>query len=153
MGYKVKWVEDHLGITRKALRTYEEKGVMPRNKYGQYRNYSEEDIYRIWTIKVLQGIGYSLKEIANIEKVDDFNPDASIAEKIKDLEKEQARIEQVLGYARTIKLTGRLPSWPKEMGSMKFEDFYKKSLNEWNINDDPASQAYQSLADSVLNKS
>lgn len=29
MGYQVKWVEEHLGVTRKALRIYEEKGLMP----------------------------------------------------------------------------------------------------------------------------
>ncbi|MCD7739683.1 MAG: MerR family transcriptional regulator [Lachnospiraceae bacterium] len=89
MGYKVKWIEDHLGVTRKALRTYEEKGLMPKNEGGQYRDYTDEDIDRIWSIKVLQGMGYSLKEIANIGKDDDFDPDESIAEKIKDLEKEQ----------------------------------------------------------------
>lgn len=42
MGYKVKWVEDHLGISRKALRNYERLGLMPPNKGGKYRDYSDD---------------------------------------------------------------------------------------------------------------
>lgn len=30
MGYKVKWVEDNLGVTRKALRGFEEAGLGER---------------------------------------------------------------------------------------------------------------------------
>lgn len=66
MGYKVKWVEDHLGISRKALRNYERLGLMPPNKGGKYRDYSDEDIDRIWSIKLLQGVGYSLTEIREL---------------------------------------------------------------------------------------
>ena len=31
MGYKVKWVEEHLGVSRKALRGFEKAGLMPKN--------------------------------------------------------------------------------------------------------------------------
>ena len=69
MGYQVKWVEEHLGVTRKALRIYEEKGLMPKNEGGQYRRYDEDDIDRIWAIKVLQGMGYTLNEIVDVVSV------------------------------------------------------------------------------------
>ena len=54
LGYKVKWVEDNLGVTRKALRVFEKANLMPENKDGQYRDYDDDDIDRIWTIRVLQ---------------------------------------------------------------------------------------------------
>ena len=44
VGYKVKWVEDHFGISRKALCNYEKLGLMPPNIGGKYRDYSDEDI-------------------------------------------------------------------------------------------------------------
>mgnify|MGYP003299587528 CR=1 FL=1 len=66
MGYKVKWVEDNLGITRKALRVFESAGLMPKNEGSKYRDYTEDDIDRLWTIRVLQGMGYTLKEIAQM---------------------------------------------------------------------------------------
>lgn len=153
MGYKVKWVEENLGVSRKALRGFEKFGLMPPNENGGYRDYSDEDIDRIWSIRVQQGMGYSLKEIAAIAENENFDFDESLAEKVKQLEKEKSEVEKHLGYAKTIKLTGRFPSRPKEMGTVKFDEFYEKALNEWNINDTPQTQQYQEIADMILNQS
>lgn len=155
LGYKVKWVEENLGVTRKALRIFEREGLMPQNKNGQYRDYSEEDIERIWFIRVMQGMGYSLKEIANIalnvhEENWDFQD--SITQKIVELERKKADIERHLGYAKTIKLTGRFPSRPKEIGTIRFEDFYEKALEGWNINNDPRTEHLSELTDLILNQ-
>ncbi len=54
MGYKVKWVEENLGVSRKALRNFEKHGLMPANEGGAYRDYSDEDIERIWAIRLFQ---------------------------------------------------------------------------------------------------
>ena len=153
MGYKVKWVEENLGVSRKALRGFEKFGLMPPNENGGYRDYSDEDINRIWSIRVQQGMGYSLKEISAIAEDENFDFDESLAEKVKQLEKEKAEVEKHLGYAKTIKLTGRFPSRPKEMGTVKFDEFYEKALNEWNINDTPQTQQYQEIADMILSQS
>ena len=48
MGYSVKWVADNLGITRDMLRYYEKEKLLPANENRHYRNYSDEDIERIW---------------------------------------------------------------------------------------------------------
>lgn len=152
MGYKVKWVEDNLGVTRKALRGFEEAGLMPKNIGRQYRDYDEDDIDRIWTIRVLQGMGYKLKEI--VKMVNDENIDFydSIAQKIEELEKEKMKIETHLGYAKTIKLTGRVPFRPRKMGEMKFENFQQDALERWNITNDPQGAEYAKLADTILSK-
>lgn len=57
--------------------------------------------------------------------------DASLEKKIDELEKKKAEIEKLLGYAQNIKLTGRIPSRPKKMGSVTFGEFYENSLNQW----------------------
>ena len=155
MGYKVKWVEDHLGITRKALRVFEKEGLMPQNKGGQYRDYSEEDIDRIWFIRLFQGMGYSLKEIASfIENANNENWDfnQSISQKVFELEKKIQDLEKHLGYAKTIKLTGRFPSRPKEMGSVSFNEFHTNSVEKWNINNSPKLKTAQKVIDVVLNQ-
>lgn len=123
MGYKVKWVEDNLGVSRKALRGFEKAGLMPENKGRQYRDYDDDDIDRIWAIRVLQGMGYSIKEIVTLVNDDDFDFDSSLSKKVADLEEEKKKVERHLGYAKTIKFTGRFPSRPKKMGEIKFEDF------------------------------
>lgn len=158
MGYKVKWVEDNLGITRKALRMFESAGLMPKNEARKFesnkcRDYSEDDIDRLWAIRVLQGVGYTLKEIAQMDANVDFSFDDSIEKKVEELEKEKGKIEQHLGYAKTIKLTGRIPARPAKMGKMKFEDFQRQAIQEWNVMDDPQAMEYQKVAETVLSKS
>lgn len=151
MGYKVKWVEENLGVSRKALRNFEKHGLMPANEGGAYRDYSDEDIERIWAIRLFQGMGYTLKELVKLSESDDFDFDASLEKKIQELENEKAKIERHLGYAQHIKLTGRFPSRPKNMGTITFEEFQEKSLNQWNVNSDPEAKKYQEIADLVLN--
>ena len=153
MGYKVKWVEDNLGVSRKALRGFEKAGLMPENKDGQYRDYDDGDIDRIWTIRVLQGMGYSIKEIVTMVNDDNFDFDSSLSKKIEELEEEKKRVERHLGYAKTIKFTGRFPLCPRKMGTIKFEDFQEQSLEKWNIVDDPQATEYQKLAETILSKS
>lgn len=152
LGYKVKWVEEHLGITRKALRVFEKAGLIPENECGRYRDYDEDDIDRLWAIRVLQGMGYTIKEISQMISDEEVDFDISIAEKIKELEKEKSKLEQHLGYAKTIKMTGRFPSRPAKMGEVKFQDFQEKAIEGWNITDDPQSAEYQKIAESYLSK-
>ena len=92
MGYKVKWVEDNLGVTSKALRVFEKANLMPENKDGQYRDYDDDDIDRIWTIRVLQGMGYSIKEICDMVADDGFDFDTSISQKVEQLEEKKAEV-------------------------------------------------------------
>lgn len=151
MKYKVKWVEDNLGITRDALRYLEKKGMLPKND-GRNREYDDDDIKRLWIIRVLQGIGYSVQEIVDMAKDDGKSMDVTIGDKISKLEKVQKKIDLFLGYAKMIKLTGRFPAMPKDMGSVKFDDFYRKSINEWNLKDFPIMDQAERVIDTVLNK-
>lgn len=153
LGYKVKWVEDNLGVTRKALRVFEKAGLMPENKGGQYRDYDDDDIDHIWTIRVLQGMGYSIKEICDMVADDGFDFDTSISQKVEQLEEKKVELERHLGYAKTIKLTERFPSRPKKMGEVKFEDFQNNAIERRNISGDPQGESYAQLAETMLFKS
>ncbi len=150
MGYQVKWVEDNLGVSRKALRTYEKFGLMPRNQDGQHRNYDDSDIERIWTIKVLQGMGYTLREIATMAQNDDFDFEASIDQKIQELEQRKVEIEKFLGYAKTIKFTGSFPYRPKELGEVTFSDFYEHAINEWNMATDSRTAEHTPIIEKLM---
>lgn len=58
MGYKVKWVEDNLGVTRKALRGFEEAGLMLKIKVGSIVTMTKMistvsglfEYYKVWAI-------------------------------------------------------------------------------------------------------
>lgn len=155
MKYTVNWVEKNLGVTRKALRNYEDKGLMDKNTFqnpdNKYREYSDQDIERIWCYRLLQGVGYSLNDIVEMTQNADFDFRASLSEKITDLERKKTEIEQYIGFAKALKLTGSFPL-PKEMGSIRFEDFIKYAREYWNVNKDPQMSKLHNLFETLLNK-
>lgn len=155
MKYTVNWIEKNLGVTRKALRNYEEKGLMDKKTFqnpdNKYREYSDKDIERIWCYRLLQSVGYSLNDIVEMTQNVDFDFQASLSVRIIDLERKKTGIEQYIGFAKALKLTGSLP-YPKAMGSIKFDDFIKQAHEYWNVNTDPHMASMQNLAE-ILNKS
>lgn len=150
MGYRVKWVEEHLGVSRKALRLFEKFGLMPANEDSQYRDYSEDDIDRIWTIRVMQGIGFTLREIVSMASDPDFDFNKALCEKVDELEIRKNDAERHLGYAKMIKVTGRYPSRPKELGTIRWDEFQRKALDDWNVHSDPQVETTTEMVEKYL---
>lgn len=75
MKYTAKWIEDHLGISSDTIRYYEKIDLRkcPRNPQNEYREYTEDYLISLWTIKLLCGIGYSLEEIGKIKSNRQFD--------------------------------------------------------------------------------
>lgn len=155
MGYSVKWVDEHLGITRDMLRYYEKEKLLPvaetRNPTNKYRDYSEEDIERIWGIKLLIGIGFSAKEIREFGSNPDFSFYEVMTGKVEQLEKRRDEILTYLGFAKTIQMTGRVPNTTR-VESMKFDDFIEHSRQNWNAFNDPQGRRFMDAADTILDK-
>lgn len=139
MGYSVKWVLENLGITRDMLRYYEKEKLISvdetRNPSNKYRDYSDEDIERIWGIKLLISIGFTAKEIRAIVD-EEFDFYGAISQKVEDLEKRYNEITTSLEFAKTIKITGCVPT-VNQIGSIKFNDFIGYCKDNWNIYSDP----------------
>ena len=128
MGYSVKWVAENLGITRDMLRYYEKEKLIPANPANKYRNYSDEDIERIWGIKLLIGIGFTAKEIYALMNEPDFDFGIAIAKKVAELEQRHDENLIYLQFAKSIKFLGRIPTTSK-IGSVKFDDFLPGQLD------------------------
>lgn len=62
---RIKEVEALTGLTAKAIRLYESKGLLQvsRQEENDYRDYTEEDVKRLKTIAVLRELDVSIKEI------------------------------------------------------------------------------------------
>lgn len=151
MGYSVKWVADNLGITRDMLRYYEKEKLLPANENRHYRNYSDEDIERLWGIKLLIGIGFTAKEIYALMNMPDFDFDTAIAKKVKELEQKYEEDVIYLEFAKSIKFLGRIPTTSK-IGSVKFDDFLAYAHENWNFYDDPRSAPFMQIADTLISK-
>lgn len=64
----IKEAEEATGITRQNIRFYEKKGLIQpeRNRENDYRKYSEQDIKRLKTIKMLRKLDFPVESIKEI---------------------------------------------------------------------------------------
>ena len=151
MGYSVKWVENNLGVTRDMLRYYEKQKLLPSNKNRNYRDYSDEDIERIWSIKLLIGIGFSTKEIYEFMNNPEFNFDDAMANKVVELERKHDENVLYLEFAKSIKFMGRIPTVSK-IGSIPFNEFLAYAHENWNFYKNPQDASFMKFADTLISK-
>ncbi len=151
MGYSVKWLHKNLGITRDMLRYYEKEKLLPANEDRKYRDYSDEDVERIWGIKLLMGIQFTAKEVYALMHDPDFDFDTAIAQKIAQLESQHDKNLAYLKFAKSIKFSGCIPTMP-QIGSVKFKDFLAYVHKNWNFYDDPRTAPFMQVADTMISK-
>jgi len=154
MGYSVKWIEKNLGITRDMIRYYEKENLISAKgsrNVNQYRDYSEEEIERIWAIKLLIRIGFSAKEIYALMHDSNFDFDTAIAQKVATLQAKHDEDVICLEFAKTIKMTGLIPT-PSTLGCIKFDDFLSYARRTWNYYDDPQIAPFMKTVDTLVSK-
>ena len=93
--YSISDLSSKFGVTPRALRFYEEKGLLKPTRNGQSRRYSQADRARLTLILRGKALGLSLDESA--ELIGMYDPGSNNEEQIHRLiEKIQARREQLL---------------------------------------------------------
>lgn len=148
MTYQTKWVIDNLGITIDTIRHYEREKLISvkRQQNGNYREFSEEDVERLWTINLLRRMGFSIGDIKKLNKEDVFDV---LDDRISFLEQEKKDKERSLNYARTLKLLGQIPWKPlEELGSMTVQEYYDQFTAL--VCDDDRTKYYLDMADFIL---
>jgi DNA-binding transcriptional MerR regulator len=64
------------GASRKAIRHYEEIGLIPPpSRKGKYRIYSDRDVFLIHMIKTAQSVGFSLNDLHELVQLKVSNKD------------------------------------------------------------------------------
>lgn len=137
--YKMKWVTENLGITYDMVKRYQKNGLIKLEKCNNKIIFSMRDLETIWKIKLLVNIGFSLTEISEI--IDCTNSlELLIDPKIEKLEqsiikyeKEIDEMKSSLKHAKMIKLTGKIPIMPKNMGDIRIDEFTKNSKNNFSV--------------------
>ena len=107
MKYKVKWIEEHLGITRNMIRRYEKKGVILKNEEGKDREFDEEGLRQLWNIKVLVSLGFSLDEVKEI--MSEGNLKELSQRKLGELDRKCVDLQSKIDLLNRVKITGELP--------------------------------------------
>lgn len=66
--YTIGDAAHHSGVSSKMIRHYESIGLIPKadRSAGDYRMYSDEDLYRLRFVRRARGLGFSIAEIGNL---------------------------------------------------------------------------------------
>ena len=113
----VKDVEKLTGLSTKAIRLYEEKGLIEvvRNHANDYRDYSEENVQQLRLIKLLRYFEFSLAEIKELMKLSEDALQSALQEKEKLLSKQTERLtDKVDLLHQVVKDLGKKDDWLKE---------------------------------------
>ncbi|WP_414690981.1 MerR family transcriptional regulator [Novosphingobium sp.] len=94
-----------LGVTMRALRFYEDKGLIAPQRVGTTRVYSRREIVRMQLILRGKRLGFSIREIKEFLDLYDADPEhleqvrqlqSKVGVRITDLRKQKRAIEQTL---------------------------------------------------------
>lgn len=127
------------GIKRHTLRELEDKGMIkPKrvankfsdNKTYAPREYSQEDLERIWAILLYQKMGLDNDTILKVLSGENIGIWDSMTEVIKQKESELEELIILLKFMRLVKAFGSLPIITETLGSNSFIEFMKQYINE-----------------------
>lgn len=125
-----------MGVSKRTLQYYDKIGLLSPTEYTEsgYRLYDDVAVEKLWRILLLQEIGYQLKDIKMILDNPDFDMRESIEKQIEILTNKKKRLENLIGYASTIKMMGIAPFKLEAYGDITFDEFIEHSIKAWNIN-------------------
>ncbi len=109
--YTISELADELDVTPRAIRFYEDKGLLSPQRAGMTRVYTHRDRGRL--ILILRGkrLGFSLREIREWLALYEADPDQvtqmqalseKIADRLRELEQQQVDLEETLIELRRI---------------------------------------------------
>lgn len=100
--YQIAAFSKRAGVNRETIRYYERRGLLPpseRTKSG-YRLYTDDDVRRVWFIRRMQGLGFTLDEIHKLLGVVDRDDERCrdmydfVAKKLDEVKKQIADLKR-----------------------------------------------------------
>lgn len=112
----IQHLANELGITTRAIRFYEDKGLIEPQRVGTTRVYTRREFGRMQLILRGKRLGFSLREIKEFLDLYDSDPDHAeqvrtlaqrVSVRVADLEKQRVAIDQTLAELRSIEWQAR----------------------------------------------
>ncbi|HFR3797429.1 TPA: MerR family transcriptional regulator [Streptococcus suis] len=136
---QVKDVEKLTGLSTKAIRLYEEKGLIEvaRNPLNDYRDYSEENVRQLRLIKLLRYFEFSLAEIKDLLALPEEDLQSALREKKRGINQQAEELaDKVDLLDQVVRDLGKKEDWLEEaqesiafVESGEFQDF-KQDLED-----------------------
>ena len=105
---KIGEIAEKTGVSRDAVRLYEKLGLLSNvtrpYEYNNYKDYGEENVFRINMIKEMQKIGLKLRECKDViealvnNEMDIDKRKAFISSKIKQVQEEIKGLKQIKNF-------------------------------------------------------
>ncbi|HFU4059949.1 TPA: MerR family transcriptional regulator [Streptococcus suis] len=114
---QVKDVEKLTGLSTKAIRLYEEKGLIEvaRNPLNDYRDYSEENVQQLRLIKLLRYFEFSLAEIQGLLTLSEEELQSALHEKQQGINQQAEELaDKVDLLGQVVKDLGKKDDWLEE---------------------------------------
>ncbi|MCL4934474.1 MerR family transcriptional regulator [Streptococcus suis] len=136
---QVKDVEKLTGLSTKAIRLYEEKGLIEvaRNPLNDYRDYSEENVRQLRLIKLLRYFEFSLAEITAPLSLPEEDLQSALREKKREINQQAEELRDKVDLLdQVVRDLGKKDDWLEEaqesiafVESDEFQDF-KQDLED-----------------------
>ncbi|HEL2056413.1 TPA: MerR family transcriptional regulator [Streptococcus suis] len=136
---QVKDVEKLTGLSTKAIRLYEEKGLIEvaRNPLNDYRDYSEENVRQLRLIKLLRYFEFSLAEITDLLALPEEDLQSALREKKRGINQQAEELRDKVDLLdQVVRDLGKKEDWLEEaqesiafVESGEFQDF-KQDLED-----------------------
>ena len=135
----VKQVSDLTGVSIRTLRYYDSIGLLKPAEHTEagYRLYDDTDLEKLQQIMLFRELEFPLKDIINIVNSPDFDREKALEQQIELLELKKQHVDDLLTFAREIKILGVDHAMNKSKNDFsvfdktKLEDYTRRAKEEW----------------------
>lgn len=138
------------GVSIRTLHYYDKIGLLHPSKVTEvgYRLYDDTALERLQQILLFRELEFPLKEIREILDSDRFDRNKALEQQIELLTLKKEHLENLITFARGIKLTGVNNMDFKVFDTKKIDEYSKKAKEQWGKTD-----AYQEFEQKNNNRS
>ena len=129
----VKQVSELTGVSIRTLRYYDEIGLLPPASHteGGYRLYDDTALERLQQILLFRELEFPLQDIVRIVNSPDFDRKKALEQQIELLELKKQHLENLISFARGIKLLGVRAVNFSAFDTSKLDEYAKRAKEQW----------------------
>ena len=121
------------GVSIRTLQYYDTIGLLKPSKYTEsgYRLYDDTALERLQQILLFRELEFSLKEIKEIIDAPNFDKEKALEQQIELLLLKKEHIENLIDFARGIKMIGVKKMDFTVFDTKKMDDYAKRAKEQW----------------------
>lgn len=134
----IKDISKIAGISVRTLQYYDKIGLLHPTDYSDtgYRLYSDDDLITLQHILLFKELEFPLNEIKEIINSDNFDRDIALEQQINLLTLKKERIENLILFAKGIKLLGVDYMNFSAFDTKKIDEYAKQAKESWGNTDE-----------------